>query len=43
MFLLGSLNCKDFVKHLIFGLIQHLAPLVPQSNTEWQLGKAIPS
>lgn len=43
LFLLGSLNCKDFVKHLIFGLIQHLAPLVPQSNTEWQLGKAIPS
>lgn len=43
MFLSGSLNCKDFVKHLIFGLIQHLAPLVPQSKKEWQLGKAKPS
>ena len=28
----GSLNYKDFVKHLIFGLIQHLALLVPQSQ-----------
>lgn len=43
LFLSGSMNCKDFVKHLILGLIQHLAPLVLQSKKEWQLGKAKPS
>lgn len=29
---LGSLNCKDVAKHLIFGLKQHLASLLPQNK-----------
>lgn len=32
LFLSGSLNCKAFIKRLVFGLIKHLALLVPQSK-----------